>query len=305
MSKIIKFLKHPIKTLQGRSTRHFILKNSYLDDELYLKKFFKKVFHYELNLENPKTYNEKLQWLKLYDRKPLYTQLVDKVLVRDYVKEKIGDDFLIPLIGIWERPEDIDFDALPTKFVLKCNHNSGLGMCICKNKNELNKQETIKGLQAGLNEDFYLRGREWPYKNVKRKIIGETYLEDKSGVELMDYKLFCFDGHFKVLLICSDRHTKLSNDWYDENLNHLPCVNGPKNRKSPIIMSSKIHEMIKIAEILTAGIPQARVDFYDLNGKIYFGEITLFESSGLSPFKPKQYDLIFGSYINLPDRVRK
>ena len=197
----------------------------------------------------------------------------------------------------------VTFDVLPKKFVLKCNHNSGLGMCICKNINTLNKRETIKRLQLGLNEDFYLRGREWPYKNVKRKIICETYLEDESGVELMDYKLFCFNGRFKVLLICSDRHTNLSNDWYDENLIHLPCINGPKNRKSPIIMSSKIHEMIKLAETLTSGIPQARVDFYDLNGKIYFGEITLFESSGLSPFKPKQYDLIFGSYIKLPDKV--
>lgn len=302
MSKLLNFIRHPIQTLQNRSNSRFIAKNASLNDKDFIEKYFKKVFHYDLDLNDPKTFNEKIQWLKLYDRKPFYTTLVDKVAVRDYVRKTIGEEYLIPLCGIWDKSEDIDFSSLPDRFVLKCNHNSGLGMYICKNKKNIQVDEVTSNLRKGLNEDFYLHGREWPYKNVPRKIIGELFLDDGSGTELMDYKLFCFDGKFKLLLVCSDRHTKLSNDWYDCNLKHLPCINGPKNRNKPIVLSPKMDEMIKLAEKLSKGIPQARIDFYDLNGKIYFGEITLFESSGFAPFKPKQFDRIFGDLIKLPTK---
>lgn len=300
MSKIIEFLKHPIDKIKGKQNSIFIKKNKDLDDKTFIEKNFKRIFHYELDLSNPKTFNEKLQWLKLYNRVPLYTKIVDKIAVRDYVSKLIGEDYLIPFYGVWEKPEDIDFDTLPNQFVLKCNHNSGLGMYICRDKSKMSKEQVINNLKKGLAENFYLNGREWPYKDVPRKILCEKYLDDCSGIELMDYKLFCFDGVFKLLLICSDRHTKLSNDWYDNFLHHLPCINGPKNRKKDIVISDKINEMISLAEKLTKGMPQCRVDFYDVNGKIYFGEMTLFESGGFAPFKPNKYDELFGSYINLP-----
>lgn len=305
MSKLLEFIKHPLSKIQSRSNSRFIKKHAHLDDETFLKMYFKRIFHYKLDLNNPITYNEKLQWLKLYDRKPLYTKLVDKVAVRDYVKQTIGEEYLIPIFGVWDKPEDIDFSSLPDRFVLKCNHNSGLGMFICKDKTTMNEQLVVSNLKIGLKEDFYLRGREWPYKDVPRKIICEEFLDDGSDTELVDYKLLCFNGVFKVLLVCSDRHTKLCNDWYDSNLCHLPCINGPKNRKKPIQLSNKIKEMIVIAEKLTKGIPQARVDLYDVNGKIYFGEITLFESSGFAPFKPKEFDTIFGNLVALPKRTEK
>lgn len=302
MGKLKEFLKHPFEKIQNHKNGKFIAKHAHLNDEDFIKKYFKRIFHYELDLDNPKTFNEKLQWLKLYDRKPLYTQLVDKVAVREYVKKTIGEEYLIPIYSVWDDPQEIDFSKLPNEFVLKCNHNSGLGMFICHDKAKIKVEQVIDGLNKGLAEDFYLRGREWPYKNVPRKILCEQYLYDNSGIELMDYKLFCFDGVFKVLLICSDRHTKLSNDWYDENLNHLPCINGPKNRGKQIVLSSNMPKMIWVAEQLSKGIPQARIDLYDVNGKIYFGEITLFESSGFGPFKPKIYDKIFGDLITLPKK---
>lgn len=300
MKKIIEFIKHPIAKIIKRRNGLFVAKHKKMDDEKFIKAYYKMIFHKKLNLDDPKTYNEKLQWLKLYNRVPLYTQLVDKVAVREFVKQRIGEEYLVPLYGVWDDPEQINFETLPEKFVLKCNHNSGLGLFICKNKGLMEKKKVIDNLKKGLSDDFYLRGREWPYKNVPRKVLCEQFLDDKSGTELMDYKLFCFDGKFKVLLICSDRQTHLSNDWYDSNLKHLPCINGPKNRKKPIVISKEIDRMISLAEKLSDGIPQVRVDFYDVNGRIYFGEMTLFESSGFAPFKPKIYDQIFGSYINLP-----
>ncbi len=163
-------------------------------DKKFLERKFKAVFHRKLNLENPQTMNEKLQWLKLYNRNPRYTQYVDKYLVREYVKETIGKEYLIPLLGVWENAKDIDFNKLPEQFVLKCNHNSGLGMYICKNKNTMNYAKVISELEKGLKQNYYLTGREWPYKNVPRKIIAEKYIVDESGYELKDYKFYCFNG---------------------------------------------------------------------------------------------------------------
>lgn len=299
MSNLLAFLKHPITSIKKRKL--FKRKSLYSDEE-YLLKMFPLSNGYPLDLKNPKTYNEKIQWLKLYNRDPKLTMLVDKYAVRDFVKKTIGEEYLVPLIGVWEKPEDIPFEKLPNKYVLKCTHNSGKGMFIKDNNKPVNKQEVINNLNIGLQSDMYLHTREWPYKDVPRRIVCEEFLEDGSNIELQDFKFFCFDGKFRILLVCSDRHTKLANDWYDEDLKHLPVINGPKNRKEPFVLPKNIDEMIAVAEKLAVGLTHVRVDLYNLNGKIYFGEMTFFESSGLSPFKPKEYDLIFGSYINLPNK---
>lgn len=176
-----------------------------LDDVAYLSRRFRASMHQKLDLSNPVTFNEKLQWLKLYDRRPEYTMMVDKYLVRDHIANKLGEEYLIPLLGVWDDPDDIDFDSLPDRFVLKCNHNSGLGMCICKDKSTLDMKKVKADLRKGLKQDYYLTGREWPYKNVPRKIIAEKYMEDNTLHELRDYKFFCFGGQVKCFKVDFDR----------------------------------------------------------------------------------------------------
>ena len=304
-NKFSKILLHPIETIKALRIRKLRKNANIFDDVTYINKTFKIYYHHKPNLFNPKTYQEKLQWLKLYDRNPLYTKLVDKYKVREFVSSTIGEEYLIPLLGVWDNPESIDFEKLPNEFVLKCNHNSGLGMCICLDKKQLNIKNVKDQLSLGLAQDYFLLGREWPYKNVRRKIICEQYICDLDRTELMDFKFFCFNGKFKFLLVCSDRHTKLANDWYDENLKHVKCINGPKNRKKPIVFPTNIKEMIVIAEKLSQGIPHVRVDLYSFNGKIFFGEMTFFESSGFLPFKPRKFDRILGDFLTLPEKYEE
>ena len=271
-----------------------------MDDEKYLKKLYTVNFGKELDLENPKTFNEKLQWLKLYDRKPEYTMMVDKSKVREYVVEKLGEEYLIPLLGVWDDPEEIDFDKLPNQFVLKCNHNSGLGMCICKDKSKLDIKKVKAELKKGLKENFYLRGREWPYKDVPRKIICEKYMVDESGYELKDYKIFCFNGEPKALFVATDRMTDTKFDFFDVEFNHLPFTNGHPNAEKEIAKPQNLDEMLKAASILSKGIPQVRIDLYNVNGKILFGEMTFSHWSGMVPFEPDEWDERFGEWIVLP-----
>ncbi len=271
-----------------------------MDDEKYLKKLYTVNFGKELDLENPKTFNEKLQWLKLYDRKPEYTMMVDKYKVREYVVEKLGEEYLIPLLGVWDDPEEIDFDKLPNQFVLKCNHNSGLGMCICKDKSKLDIKKVKAELKKGLKENFYLRGREWPYKDVPRKIICEKYMVDESGYELKDYKIFCFNGEPKALFVATDRMTDTKFDFFDVEFNHLPFTNGHPNAEKEIAKPQNLDEMLKAASILSKGIPQVRIDLYNVNGKILFGEMTFSHWSGMVPFEPDEWDERFGEWIVLP-----
>ena len=301
---IKKYLKNPFLIFKYLKAKR--LQGSYgkkLDDETFIKKAFQLNMGYELDLQNPKTYNEKLQWLKLYNRKPEYAVMVDKYLVRDFIAKQIGEEYLIPLLGVWDRAEDIDFDALPEQFVLKCNHNSGVGMCICTDKSKLDIAKVREGLNKGLQQDYYLTGREWPYKNVPRKIIAEKYMVDESGYELKDYKFFCFDGKVKALFIAKDRQkegeeTKF--DFFDENFNHLPFTNGHPNSAPPYFKPDKFEEMKELAENLSQGIPHVRVDFYNINGKIYFGELTFFHWSGMVAFNPEEWDYKLGEWIELP-----
>ena len=276
-------------------------------DKTYLKLKYRLSMKKKLNLKAPETFNEKLQWLKLYDRNPEYTVMVDKYLVRQYIADKIGEEYLIPLIGAWDDPDEIDFDKLPDRFVLKCNHNSGLGMYICKDKSLIDVSEIKKELKRGLRQNYYLNGREWPYKNVPRKIIAEQYMEDEKTQELRDYKFFAFNGEVKALFIATDRQkngeeTKF--DFFDAEFNHLDFINGHPNAEVYPDKPVMFEEMKALAKKLSEGIPQVRVDFYEVNGKIYFGELTFSHWSGMVPFEPQEWDEKFGDWIELPTATK-
>ena len=274
---------------------------NWMSDETFIKLSYKYNTGKTLDLNNVQTYNEKLQWLKLYDRNPLYTDLVDKYKVRKYVSDIIGEEHLIPLLGVWDNPSEIDFDALPDQFVLKCNHDSG-GIVICKNKSELDIQKAIAFLKKQLKRNFFYRAREWPYKNIERKIIAEKYMVDESGYELKDYKFFCFDGVCKFAFIATDRGVDTRFDFFDRDFNHIPVKNGHENSDKEIKRPIAWEEMIHLAEMLSRGIPQVRVDLYDIFGHVYFGEMTFFHFGGKKPFQPEEWDYKFGSYIKLPNR---
>lgn len=276
---------------------------SSMPDDEYLKRKFRVHMGKELNLESPQTFNEKLQWLKLYNRRPEYTMMVDKYRVRDYIKEQIGEEHLIPLLGVWDDPDEIDFDALPEQFVLKCNHNSGLGMCICKDKTNLNIPKVKSELRKGLKQDYYLTGREWPYKDVPRKIICEKYMTDKSETQgLTDYKFYCFGGKARVVMIASDRYSKQQTrfDYFDREYSHLPIVWGNPYSENPPSKPAQFEQMLGVADQLSAGIPHVRVDLYCVNEQIYFGELTFFDGSGFDAIAPKKWDDTLGGWIELP-----
>jgi len=302
MNKALKALRYPDRALLyllNTSVGHIF------SDKAYLKLKYRLSMKKKLDLDAPKSFNEKLQWLKLYDRKPEYTVMVDKYLVRQYIAEKIGEEYLIPLLGVWDSPDDIDFDKLPDKFVLKCNHNSGKGMCICKDKSKLDIEKVKQELREGLAQDYYLTGREWPYKDVPRKIIAEQYMEDEKTQELRDYKFFAFDGEVKALFIATDRQTQGEEtkfDFFDMEYNHLDFTNGHPNASVLPEKPETFDRMKELAAILSKDIPQVRVDFYDVNGKIYFGELTFSHWSGLVPFEPEDWDYTFGSWIKLPEK---
>ena len=273
-----------------------------LSDEELLKRAYKAYFGRELDLENPKTFNEKLQWLKLHDRKPEYTIMVDKCEAKKYVAERIGEEYIIPTLGVWDRFDDIDFDALPDQFVLKTTHDSG-GVVICRDKASLNKKKARKKLETSLKRNFYLRGREWPYKNVKPRIIAEQFIQSTKDGELPDYKFFCFSGEPKALFIATERNvpgTETKFDFFDMEFNHLDVRNGHPNAAVAPGKPVCFDEMCDLASKLSAGIPHLRVDFYEVEGKVYFGELTFSHWSGLVPFEPEQWDYTFGEWITLP-----
>lgn len=276
----------------------------HLPDEKYLRKLFKARLHKELDLENSQTFNEKLQWLKLYNRKPEYTMMVDKYKVREYIAKTLGEEYLIPLIGVWDDPDEIDFDALPNQFVLKCNHNSGLGMCICKDKSKLDIPKVKAELRKGLKQDYYLTGREWPYRDVPRKIIAEQYMIDKTLNELRDYKFFCFNGEVKCFKVDYDRFIEHHANYYDVNGQLLPFGEAdyaPRPDKQ-IEMPYNLTKMMELANRLSRDCPFVRVDFYEIDQSIYFGELTFFPASGMGAFEPADWDYKLGTMIRLPKK---
>lgn len=274
-------------------------------DKKYLKILYKFMMKKECDFDRPKTYNEKLQYLKLYNRNPLYTKLVDKYEVKEYVKNIIGEEYIIPTLGVWESFDEIDFKKLPEQFVLKCTHDSG-GLVIVNDKSKFDKKKAKRKIEHCLKRNYFYNNREWPYKDIKPRIIAEKYMVDESGYELKDYKFFCFDGKAKSMFIATDRSadTETCFDFYDMNFEHLPFINGHPNSNKDIKKPEKFDEMIKISEKLSKDLTHARVDLYNINGKIYFGEITFFHWSGLVPFVPEEWDYKFGEWIQLPKEKR-
>lgn len=277
---------------------------NWMPDELYIKIKYKLSMGYWPDLKNPQTFNEKLQWLKLYDRKPLYTQLVDKYAVRQYIADKIGEEYLIPLVGgPWKNADEIDFDALPEQFVLKCNHDSG-GVIVCKDKSKLDVEAAKRKLNKRLRVNYYYANREWPYKNVEPCIIAEQYMGN-HGTDLSDYKWYCFDGETKFLLITEDRNNEgelTKFNYFDMDYTALPFYNsGPHSTELPKKPKS-FAQMKAIAEKLGQGFPHIRVDLYEAGDKIFFGELTLYDSSGMEKYDPPEWDKTIGSWLTLPDR---
>ena len=273
-----------------------------IPDSVYICIQYVHHFHRFPNLNNPKTFNEKLQWLKLHDHNPIYTTMVDKVKVKEYVASKIGEEYIIPTLGEWERAEDVDFDLLPERFVIKSNHDSH-GVIVCKDKSKLNIKNTIYRLGKRLNNNGYWYGREWPYKNVEKKILAEQFIKDESG-DLIDYKIHCFNGEPKFVLVCQDRFSKtgLKEDFYDLSWKLMDVKRPDIEHGTPISKPAAFDEMLALSRTLSKDVPFLRVDFYYTQGKIFFGELTLFPASGFQRFVPESYDRLFGDWIRLPEK---
>lgn len=276
---------------------------SRLSDEEYIKRVYRENIGQEPNLEEPKNYNEKLQWLKLNDHNPLYSILVDKYRVKDYVKELIGEEYVIPIVGgAWSNADEIDFSSLPEKFVLKCNHDCG-SVVVCTNKQEINEASVRNELNNKLRIDYYLKSREWPYKGVKPCIFAEKYMVDNNTRELRDYKFFCFDGKPTYMFIATQRMSQQEEtkfDFFDMDYNHLPFTNGHPNADTIPEKPAQFELMKELATKLSTNIPHVRVDFYEANGKVYFGEFTFYHWGGLMKFEPEEWNYEFGKHIILP-----
>lgn len=275
-----------------------------ISDEEYIKLFFKYLMGTELNLHNPQTYNEKLQWLKLYDRNPRYTQLVDKYEVREFVKNTIGDEYLIPLYGVYDSYEEIDFNELPKQFVLKPTHTSG-NYFICKNKDKINHNKLKTEIDNWINREYFWEHREWPYKNVVPRIICEKLLVQEDNAELRDYRFFCFHGEPKFVTVDfsitdkdKTRRNLYSTEW--ELLNKE--ISYPKENRFKVNKPKNFNKMIELSKKLSKDIPHVRVDFYNISGKIYFGEMTFYHQSGYGDIRPEEFNIQMGNWLNL-DRI--
>lgn len=277
-----------------------------LPDEIYLKLLFHGRVGYWPNLHNPKTFNEKLQWLKLNDKHPEYTKMVDKVDAKEYVARIIGKKYVIPTLGVWDNVEEIDWKSLPDKFVIKCAGDSG-GIVICKNKETLDIESARKILKAGWKSNYYNYYKEYPYNDVKPRIIAEKYMVDESGYELKDYKFFCFDGIPKFLKVDFDRQINHRANYYNTDWNILPFyeVCYPKDEEKNISKPINFDEMIEVAKALSKDIPFVRIDLYNVNGKIYFGEMTFFPATGMGRIEPLEWDYKIGDYLRIPINKNK
>lgn len=276
-----------------------------IPDKKYIGFIYKNSIGKKLNLHDPQTFNEKLQWLKLYDRNPNYCGYVDKCEVKNYIANILGVEYVVPTIGVWDRFENIDFDKLPAQFVLKCTHDSG-STIICHDKKTFDFKSAKKKLTKKIRSNLFWHGREWPYKNVRPRIIAEQYMEDTKTSELRDYKFFCFNGEVKCFKVDFDRFVSHRANYYDTNgkllrFGEKVC---PPDFKREIEMPINLDLMLELAKKLSNGIPFVRVDFYEVNGKVYFGELTFYPASGFGPFIPEEWDFTLGSWISLPDKCK-
>lgn len=295
-TRILYFLKQPRRILLGLLNRTSIL----WSDRTYLKWRFRIAMGRKLDLDNPQTFNEKLQWLKLYDRKPEYTVMVDKAKAKEWVAEKIGEEYIIPTLGVWEHFDEIDFNKLPDQFVLKCTHDSG-GLVICTDKSKLDIETARKKLTKCLKRNFYWVGREWPYKNVPPRIIAEKYMTDESGIELKDYKIFNFDGEPKLIQVDYDRFVEHKRNFYSTDWKYIEAaIQYPTDPTHQINRPKRLEKMLDLARTLAAGFPHVRTDFYCIDDHIYFGELTFYHESGFATFTPESLGEEMGKLIKLP-----
>ena len=290
MNKIAKFLKNPYYTIGN-----FIYKRwpNLLPDKWFLKVLWKQCMTYELDLKHPKTLNEKLQWLKLHDRKPIYR-------AKKWISDRIGEQYVIPTLAVYNSVDKIDLDKLPEKFVLKCNHDCG-SVVICKDKSTFDLDAAKKKLVDALKKNYYWNSREWPYKNVKRCVFAEKYLEDFAKDDVIEYKMLSFKGKVKCCLACSNLRNSVT--FYDTDWHKLPfekCYKSYPAEVNPMEKPTSLEKMIEISEKLSEHIPFARVDFYEINEMPYIGEITLYPGAGFESFNSIEWDKTLGDLIQLP-----
>ncbi len=277
---------------------------NFLSDEAYLKFCYRFRIGKKLNLDSPKTFNEKIQWLKINDRNPKYINMVDKFEAKSYVESIIGSEYIIPTYGVYDSFEEIDFEKLPKRFVIKCTHNSG-GVVVVQDKEKIDKDKLAKKFKKMLNKNFFYVGREWPYKSIKPRIIVEENIQDvDSDEQINDYKIMCFNGNPKCSFVCSNRNSSegLCVNFYDYNWNPLPFERHYPRNKNEIEKPSQYDKMIELSKKLSKGIPFVRVDFYQKGEQIYFGELTFYPGSGMEEFTPDEWDEKLGGWLNLPKK---
>ena len=302
----MKVLKRKIHTL-FHTPRIFMKKFEgsalfpYLPDAIALRIQYKNRFLKDLDLEHPETFNEKLQWLKLYDRRPEYTRMVDKYAAKAYVASVIGEEYIIPAYGVWDSFDDIDFDALPDQFVLKCTHGSGDAV-IVRDKKKFDKAAAREKLTKSLRVDYYKIGREWPYKDVPRRILAEKYMAEESGLELNDYKVMCFCGKPKLIQVHMGRFGIHTQDFYDTDWNKLDIIQGSLQSNILLQRPEALGKMLQLSSMLSKNISQLRVDWYCVAGQLYFGELTFFDAGGFEQFSPAEWDYTLGEWIQLPEK---
>ena len=299
---IWKWFKYPEKTICNICEYKNYKYAPLFSDRFFLKCFYKKHMGKKLNLSHPVAFSEKLQWLKLYDRKPEYSIMADKVLVKDYIREKIGAQYVVPTIGVYNSVNQVPFDCLPDQYVIKCSHDSG-STFICSNKESFNIEKVKEELSKRMKSNYYWVEREWPYKKIIPRIIVEEYLCDDNGHYPPDYKFFCFDGEMHYYKVDYDRFSNHRANYY--NRNHVFQPFGELYMLPDEAIKATIPDdfnlMIEIAEILSVGIPFVRIDFYNIHGRIYVGEMTFFPSGGVEPFVGNG-DIILGELIKLPEQ---
>ena len=300
LNKYVRALTNPEFRFSALSARGFYSK---LSDEKFVKKKWELMYGRDINLDNPQTLCEKLQWLKLYYRKPEFTGMVDKYEAKQVVSKKLGTEYVIPTLGVWNSVDDIDFDSLPDKFVLKPTHDSG-GLIICRDKSKFDITKAKKKLGKSLTHDYYLNCREWPYKHVKRRIMAEPLIEELGKPESIEYKTTCFNGKVAFVTICSGiahaEYEQRQNDHFDRDFNKMDWYVNYKPAKFTPGKPEQWDEIIKFSETLSKDIPYLRVDTYLVDGKILFGEMTFYTWGGFMHFEPEEWDLRLGQMLELP-----
>lgn len=311
MDRVRKAISNPKRLFEYMSSKMFYEMNTdWIPDTIYLKWAYKIKTKKTLHLQNPRSFTEKLQWIKIYDRNPEYTNMVDKYAVKKFVSDRIGAEYVIPQVGgPYQSFDEINFDLLPNQFVLKTTHDSG-GIVVCKDKSKMNIAEAREKLQSHLQSNHWKKWREWAYKNVKPQIIAEEYMADDTSLseakdeQLTDYKFLCFNGKPRIMFVATDRFSdsEVKFDFFDMDFNHLPFRNQHPNAAHTIPCPRCFEQMKELAEKLSEGIPQVRIDFYNVNGRVYFGEYTLYHWAGLTTFTPDEWDYKIGEMLELPNK---